>query len=158
MIKSIYKALITTILFSSSISAQECNHNELFKPNGEFLYEMKDMKVYNQDKHVWIDTKRNDATKFYNCTIDNKYLYMFLYRDELPNILLIQFIFKTGNDGFLEFSEKFVASELMKTAISKLKSDKPIILEINTNQHLELRYDIENGKVVSYQYNKSSKK
>jgi hypothetical protein len=158
MIKKIYKTLLTTMLLSNSVNATECNYNDLFKSNGEFLYKMKEMKIYNQDKHIWIDTKRNEAMKFYNCTIDNRNLFMFLYRDELPNILLIQFIFKSSNAGFLEFSEKFVSSELMKTAISKLKSDKPIILEINTNQHLELRYDIENGKIVSYQYNKSSKK
>jgi len=149
------KSIILILTMFFTLSAKECDTDYINKDGG-FYYETKKGKIYNRSEHKWVDTMIDDKTQFYNCNIDTRNLYMYLYRGDMENILLIQFIFKTNNDNFLEFAEEFVETEIIQKAISKIKSDKKIVLEINSNKHFEVRYDIEEGKITSYEISSDS--
>jgi hypothetical protein len=149
------KKIYLFLILITSLSSKTCDFKEFIQSN-HFTYKPKYITVYINGK----PTKKLDKTQtiFPECYIKNKKLFMFLYRDDLKNILLVQFIFKTDNYYFQNFAEDLIyKNEIINKAIKNIKSNKKIIIEVSSNEHLEIRFEKKNKEIILIN-NKISKK
>jgi len=143
------KILFLILMLNLSLQAKKCS-NEFFQNHNEFKYKEKMMKIFNHRNHQWEDKLGKDLTLFPKCTMDNHNLFMYLYRGDLPDKLLIQFIFKSSNNNFSRFADDIVETLEFQTAIRNIKTKKKNIeLEISTNEHCSKHYIIKDGIIVS---------
>lgn len=151
MTNKIFKSIILLLVLISNLIGKSCNQ-EYIQTNKEFFYKAEKTKVFINPEIRWKDKIVNQSTKYLECYLEGKFLFMYLYREDLPNKLLIQFIFKEKNDGFPEFANNLVKREDFKQAIKNIKTTKEeITLEISTNNNLTIEYKIINGIIISSQ-------
>jgi len=140
--------VISSILLSINLNAS-CD-NVYLDENGGFNEDYKMITMYKGNNIPITELSQSVQKRPKNCSIMNKNLFMYLYRNDMQNTLLIQFIFSSSNNGFQKFSDKLINSYEFKNAIENINTDKDnIILEIKNMNHLEIQYKIVNGEIIN---------
>jgi len=157
--------ILISLFFISNINAKECKSNVYLKSN-DFQHKSYKSMVYKERNGKYsgkLEIIKNFYNSFPKCTINNYYLFQYLWRNDMKNILLIQFIFKNVSDYDLkEFSKSFLQRKNIVKVIKKIvkRTNKKIIIEFKSAFGLEIGYEIKkNGDVkISYKNERNNYK
>lgn len=120
--------------------------------NGNSFYNDKSItNVWDNNKKIFIKEYTKDTTIYPNCKISNNLeFFMYLYRDDLPEILLIQYIFKGSQYEFYDFYLNILNNDKFTKSINNINSNKLIQLEIkNASTKDEYHIQIKNKEIIS---------
>ena len=128
----------------------DCNLKQFILQSGEFNHKIIKTKVFNYKTREY-DIKLKDTSTIWpkNCIIESEKLYMYSYRSDLKDRILIQFIFNkaTGNSSFDTLADNLIYSETFKKAAQKtIKKNKKLIIEVSA-YHYERIYEYKKGKI-----------
>jgi hypothetical protein len=137
--KFFFILIFSTHLFSNCL-------NTIIKDNSFRIDKVVNSTEYLANGKV-IQKQIKTVNNFPSCSVDNQFLFQFEYRDDLQDIFLIQFIFKSNLNPkeFDIFSTNFVMKPEVISSINNISTNKKKIIEIINANKIEISYEYDNN-------------